>query len=145
MDVFLLQISLNFKVHVLLQLNSSVLVAFLWIKFSSWLKSCDSWLFFEDFRLRAAKNWKKIYLQRKLDRLIMMWKLWRLNEVSYLSFLLRFLHPCWKMSTCVQEFMFKLIFLCILRLEALLDICSENLNTYLNTVLGLLQWKINRV
>ena len=124
MDVFLLQLSLNFKFHILLQLNSSVLVAFWWIKFSSWLKSCDSWLFFEYFRLRAGKNWKKIYLQRKLDWLIMMWKLWRLNEVSYLSYLLRFLHPCRKMSTCVLEFMFKLIFLYILRLEALLDIRS---------------------
>lgn len=101
--------------------------------------------FFRVFSLTGRQELKKIYLQRKLDRLIMMWKLWRLNEVSYLSFLLRFLHPCRKMSTCVQEFMFKLIFLYILRLEALLDIRSENLNTYPNTVLGLLQWKINRV
>lgn len=101
--------------------------------------------FFRVFSLTGSQELKKIYLQRKLDRLIMMWKLWRLNEVSYLSFLLRFLHPCRKMSTCVQEFMFKLIFLYILRLEALLDIRSENLNTYPNTVLGLLQWKINRV
>lgn len=139
MVVFLLQLSLNFKVHVLLQLNSSVLVVFLWIKFSSWLKSCDSRLFFEYFRLRAGKNWKKKYLQRKLDRLIM-----RFHICHFSTFLLRFLHPCRKMSTCVQEFMFKLIFLCILRLEALLDIRSENLNTYSNTVLGLLQWKINR-
>ena len=101
--------------------------------------------FFRVFSLTGRQELKKMYLQRKLDRLIMMWKLWRLNEVSYLSFLLRFLHPCRKMSTCVQEFMFKLIFLYILRLEALLDIRSENLNTYPNTVLGLLQWKINRV
>ena len=101
--------------------------------------------FFRVFSLTGRQELKKIYLQRKLDRLIMMWKLWRLNEVSYLSFLLRFLHPCRKMSTCVQEFMFKLTFLYILRLEALLDIRSENLNTYPNTVLGLLQWKINRV
>ena len=75
----------------------------------------------------------------------MMWKLWRLNEVSYLSYLLRFLHPCRKIATCVQEFMFKLIFLYILRLVALLDIRSENLNTYFNTVLSLLQGKIIRV
>ena len=101
--------------------------------------------FFRVFSLTGRQELKKIYLQRKLDRLIMMWKLWRLNEVSYLSFLLRFLHPCRKMSTFVQEFMFKLIFLYILRLEALLDIRSENLNTYPTTVLGLLQWKINRV
>ena len=125
MDVFLLQISLNFKVHVLLQLNSSVLVAFLWIKFSSWLKSCDSWLFFEYFQLRVGKNWKKYIYNGNLR-----WKLCRLNEVSYLSFL-RFLHPCREISTGVQEFMFKLIFLYILRHVALLDIRSENLNTYL--------------
>ena len=100
---------------------------------------------FRVFSLTGRQELKKnIYLQWKLDRSIMMWKLCRLNEVSYLSFL-RSLHPCRKIATCVQEFMFKLIFLYILRLVALLDIRSENLNTYFNTVLGLLQWKINRV
>ena len=56
---------------------------------------------FRVFSLTVRQELKKINLQWKLDRFIMMWKLCRLNEVSYLS-LLRFLHPCRKISTCLS-------------------------------------------